>query len=68
MKREFVKFVNYGKNGVYLYAAIVKVNGIYYWLESVFCKKITDKHKIDVYNMPLKGELNEWSLNKYINN
>ena len=60
--REFVKFVNGGKNGTYLYSAIVKINGTYYWTMSVLCKRIEDKHNIDINSLLLTRELNEYSL------
>ena len=66
--KELIKVVNYGKNGIYLYSAIVKIGNTYFWTKSVLLKNKNDKHSFDFLNTEIQRELNEWSLNKYINN
>jgi len=67
MKREFIKFVNYGKNGIYLYSAIVKIDNVYYFTESVMCKNVSDKHNIDIDKLKISKPLNEYAMNQHIN-
>jgi len=63
--KELIKIHNGGKNGVYMYSAIIKQDGKYYWTKSTYCKNINDKHKIDWLNEPITRELNQYSLDKY---
>lgn len=63
--RELIKITNGGRNGVYLYSAIIKIDNKYFWTKSIFCKSISDKHKINWINEPVTKELNNYSLNYY---
>lgn len=64
-KTQIVKIVNYGKNGVYLYSAIVKINDDYYWTESKLLKDKNDKKTFDFTTLKIQKKLNEYCLDKY---
>jgi hypothetical protein len=62
---KLIKVVNYGKNGIYLYSAIIEtVNGLF-WTESIRVKNKHDKKNIDFFKLKLTTPLNEYSINKY---
>ena len=67
-KRTVIKLVNGGRNGLYIYSAIIKVENKYYWSESVRCNTPQEKKQIDFTTKLLTMELNDYSMNKYINN
>ena len=64
-KKQIVKIINYGKNGVYLYSAIVKINDDYYWTESKLLKDKNDKKTFDFTTLKIQKKLNEYCLDKY---
>lgn len=64
-KEQIIKIVNYGKNGVYLYSAIVKINDDYFWTESKLLKDKNDKKTFDFTTLKIQKKLNEYCLEKY---
>lgn len=62
---QLIKIVNHGKNGVYLYTAIIKLNETYFFTDSVLLKDKKDKYKHDFLKDKLSKELNQYALNKY---
>lgn len=65
--KTLIKTVNHGKNGIYLYSAIVKIDNSYFWTKSVLLKNKTDKYTFNFLGLELSIPLNDYSMNKYIN-
>lgn len=65
--KALIKIVNHGKNGVYLYSAIVLIDGKYFWTKSKFVKTKQERLTIDYLSLPVQNELNDYSMQKYIN-